>query len=469
MIAAASAFTSILDQIGLSPEQFGGSVDIAGEDPIVASPHRIGAGNAAALAAHAAGIAAIWRLRTGREQAIRVDLRRAVIPGLLPMNYVSQNGYALGWRARKRVPNFFPTKDGRRFYLLHAMDYPQLLLRTLEFLDCSDAEASIAKVIAQWNAGELEEALAERKLVGGIARSRAEWAEHPQGRWLAAQPAVAIEKIGESEPEPFGPAQRPLSGIRVLDMGHVLAGPTAARTLAEQGADVLRISSPGNPDPNIQLMDTGFGKRSAYIDLDQPDDVDRLHALARRADVLTQSWRPGALDRRGLSPNELAALRPGLIYLSISCYGNGGPWWDRGGYDPLGQAVCGMSFDEGTPDRPQLVPTFTLNDYVTAYLGAAGVTAAMIRRAHEGGSYHVMVSLTRSSMFVQELGLLPEGSQPAERTVPAADPAHIMRTMTPWGELGHAAPIVEYSETKAAWERPSEPLGTSRAAWKEAR
>ena len=330
---------------------------------MVSDSEPIGAANAAALGAHAAGIAAIWQMRTEREQQIRVDLQRAVVPGLLPLNYLSQNGYLLGWQARKRAPNFFPTKDDRRFFLLHSMEYPQLLLRTLDFLDCSNSEEAIAKVIARWNADELEAVIAEQKLVGGIARSKEEWASHPQGQWLAMQPAVAIEKIGESAPEPFGPAQRPLTGIRVLDMGHVLAGPTAARTLAEQGADVLRISSPSNPDPNIQVMDAGFGKRSAYVDLDRPDDADRLKALAGRADVFTQSWRPGALDRRGFSPDQLALLRPGLIYLSISCYGNGGPWWDRGGYDPLGQAVCGMSFDEGTPDQPLLVPTFTLNDY----------------------------------------------------------------------------------------------------------
>ena len=266
MNAAASAFTTVLQQVGLTPDQFG-SVNFVGVDPIVASPHRIRAAIAAALAAHAAGIVAIWRLRAGRDQAVRVDVRRAVVPGLLPLNYLSQNGYLLGWQARKRVPNFFPTKDGRRFYVLHAIDYPQLLLRTLDFLDCSNSEEALARVIARWNADDLEEALAEQKLVGGIARSKDEWAAHPQGRWLATQPVVAIEKIGESAPEPFEPAPRPLTGIRVLDMGHVLAGPTAARTLAEQGADVLRISSPGNPDPNIQLMDTGFGKRSAFIDL----------------------------------------------------------------------------------------------------------------------------------------------------------------------------------------------------------
>jgi len=425
----------------------------------------LGAANAAALAAHAAGIATIWRMRFGREQQIRIDLKRAVVPGLLPLNVLTQNGRSLGWRSRKRAPNFFETKDGRHVYLVHAPDYPDLLLRTLEFLDCSNAEEAIAKVIRRWEADELEAALAAEKLVGAIARSRAEWAAHPQGAWLAQQPAVAIEKIGESAPEPFGPAPRPLSGVRVVDMGHVLAGPTAVRTLAEQGADVLRISAPNHPDPNIQLMDTGVGKRSAYLDLDLPDDVAHLRRLVQQGDVLTQSWRPGALDRRGFSAAELAALRPGLVYLSVSCYGSGGPWGTRGGYDPLGQTVCGICFDEGTPERPRLVPTFTLNDYVTAYLGAAGVTAALVRRAREGGSYHVRVSLTRSSMFVQELGRVSDAARVAVRELPGVDPAHLMRTATAWGELGHAAPLVEYSETKAAWEHPAQPLGASQALW----
>lgn len=461
---AVDGFERILAEIGLSRDDFGGSLEFAGEDPVVPSPHRLGAANAAALAAQAAGVACIWRMRTGREQHIRVDLRRAVVPGLSPLNALAQNGYSLGWRTRTRPANFFATRDDRRFYVLHTTDYPHFLLRILAFLDCADADESMAKAVARWNADELETALAEAKLVGGIARSREEWAAHPQGRWLASQPAVAIEKIGDGEPVAFSVAARPLSDIRVLDLGHVLAGPTAARTLAEQGADVLRISSPEYPDPNVQLMDTGAGKRSAYLDLNRAGDLERLTRLALQADVVTQSWRPGALDRRGLGAAELAAKRPGLIYLSVSCYGSGGPWGDRGGYDPVAQAVCGIAFAEGSPERPALVPTFTINDYLAAYLGAAGVLGALIRRAREGGSYHVSVSLTRASMFAQELGLLPRSAL-ADVRAPLPNPAHLMRSRTAWGELEHAAPLVEYGETQAYWARPAEPLGASPAAW----
>jgi crotonobetainyl-CoA:carnitine CoA-transferase CaiB-like acyl-CoA transferase len=463
--AAVRGLELLLREIGLDPGGFGGSVTFAGEEPLTPSRHRVGAANGAAIAAMAVGVATLWKLRSGTPQDIRVDLQRAVAPGLMPLNVLSQNGHSLGWGATRRGANFFRTKDDRYYYVLHALDYPDHFLRMLDFLDCSDARDAIAASVAQWNAVELEDAMAERKLVGGVARTSAEWLAHPQGRWLAGQPAIAIEKIAEGAPMPLPPGERPLSGIRVIDMGHVLAGPTSARTLAEQGAEVLRISSPANPDPNIQLMDTGWGKRSAFLDLNRNDDVDTLRSLVVNADVFAQSWRPGTLARRGFSPESLAGVRSGLIYLSVSSYGDGGPWWNRGGYDPVGQTVCGIAFDEGAPDVPRLVPTFTLNDYVAAYMAAAGVIAALVRRSQEGGSYHVRVSLTRASMFVQELGLLPRPSDAAPKELPAPKPEHLLQNQTAWGMLEHAAPLAEYSQTPARWDVPVEPLGASLPRW----
>ncbi len=125
---------------------------------------------------------------------------------------------------------------------------------------------------------------------------------------------------------------KPLDGVRVLDMSHVIAGPATGRMLAEHGAQVLHVTPPLEQEGMPVVMDTGFGKRAAYIDLNQVEDVAQLRDLARSADIFIQSWRPGALARRGFSPQDLAAIRPGIIYVSISCYGAEGPWAARGGY-----------------------------------------------------------------------------------------------------------------------------------------
>lgn len=466
-----STLNSLLSQIGLSPGDSGGAIDILGHDPVVPGRHRHGLASAAALAAQGAAIAAIWKLRSGRGQDVSVDLRRAVLPGLRTVRYLEQNGHALDFfESNATAPNFFRTGDDRRIYLLRFPSYPRHLQRLLDLLGCTnDDTGTLAGAVRRWNALELEDALAERKLVGAIARSRQEWLAHPQGQWLATEPAIRIEKLGESAPEPFLPARRPLSGLRVLDMSHVLAGPTAARMLAEQGADVLHVESPSRPGGLNNTLDTGIGKRSAYIDFARPGDADLARALVRDSDVFVQSFRPGALDRAGFSPGRLARERPGIIYVSVSCYGAGGPWRTRGGYEPVGQTVCGLTVDEGSPGQPLMAPTFTLNDYLAAYLGAAGALGALLRRAREGGSYHVQVSLTRCSMWVQELGQLPAAQWPDRSngtpSVGEPDPSHLMVTDSAFGPIRHAAPITRYSETGAFWEMPPMPPGSSRPEW----
>jgi len=372
-------------------------------------------------------------------------------------------------RSPKETPNFFRTKDGRRVYVLRTAAYSANLIGLLGLLRCSSDTESLSDSIAKWDAADLEEALAERQLVGAIARTREEWLQTPQGQLLAAVPPVIVDKLAAGEPRPFGPAARPLAGIRVLDMGHVLAGPVAARVLAEQGAEVLHVSAPLNPDDFRVVLDTGFGKRNAFIDLKRPADLERVKALLSRADVFVQSFRPGSLEKRGLSPAEVAQLRPGVVYVSVSAYGGTGPWKTRGGYEPVGQTVSGLAIAEGSAESPVLAPTFTLNDYLAAYLAAAGATAALVRRAREGGSYHVQVSLARCSMWLQELGRLPLEQWPVralgDPLLPAARESDFMETQCVFGRLRHARPIVDFSATPARWDRGPEPLGASLPDW----
>lgn len=465
----AQILTGLLGDIGLSADAGGGSVTIEGDDPIVDSRHRPGAAAAAALAAQGVGIAAIWKARSGIGQDVRVEARRAAVPGLQTINFMRQNGHAhdLFPRSTKSFTDFFRTKDGRQIYLLRTTMYVENLIGTLELLGCSYDADSMARAVARWDAEELENALAERRLIGVVARPRDEWLRHPQGAWLNARPAVEIEKIGDSAPEPFAPAARPLGGLRVLDFTHILAGPVTARMFAEQGADVLHVSAQHQMDPVRLAIDTGAGKRSTHLDIDVADQRATVQQLARSADIFVQSWRSGSLDRRGLSADALAAARPGLIYVSVSAYGSGGPWADRLGYEPVGQAACGLVLDEGAPDRPKLAVTGTLNDYLAAYLASAGTMAALLRRAREGGSYHVKVSLTRTSMWMQEIGRLPEAEWP-ERPIPMeARPSDLMHLQSPFGMITIPAPITQYNATPGYFERPPEPFGASLPGWLE--
>jgi crotonobetainyl-CoA:carnitine CoA-transferase CaiB-like acyl-CoA transferase len=464
----AAALARRLGQLGLPADQ--AQVAFSAADPVVPSRYRTGMASAVALAANAVGIEAIWRQRGGRPQSLAVDLRRAAVPGLRTVAHIRSNGHALQLkRPTSEDQVFFETADGRQMYLLRHAFYHEHFSRLLDFLDCSSSTASIARAVRRWDSAALEEALAAAKAIGAIARTREEWLATPQGQHLASRVPVEIERIGDSAPVPFGPGERPLSGLRVVDMGHVLAGPVISRQLAEQGAEVLHVSAPHQPDPAHIVVDTGLGKRSAFANLDQPDDVARLQKLIAEADVFAHSWRPGSLDARGLSPQDLAASRPGIIYVSVSCYGYDGPWASRAGYDPLGQVVSGLAVGEGSIDRPVLASTYTLNDYLAGYLGAAGVTAALLRRAASGGSYHVKVSLTGCSMWLQDLGKLPPEQWPGGPlgidALPQVPAEELARMPSAFGEIEYARPILQYAGTPGYWDRPPEPAGASPLAW----
>lgn len=452
---------TLLQSLGLDAAE---GVRIHGDDYVATGPHRLASASAVALAAVATATAHVWRARTGRTQTVEVHTGRA-LQALRCFTYVTQNGYPLGIPIHAPLASFNRTRDGRHIYIagLHAL--PHFLDGALDLLQCANTEASVAAALARWDSFALEEALAARRIPSGVVRSENEWRAHPQAQWLAQRPVVEIEKISESAPEPLGAAERPLAGIRVLDMTHVICGPMLARTLAEQGADVLHVGSPAERDAEPIVIDTGWGKRNAYADLDREGDPARLREVLRGADFLVQSWRPGALDRHGLAPAQAAALRPGLIYVSVSCYGYGGPWGGRGGYDPTAQAVTGIALEEALDGRPRQARTLTINDYLAAYLGTAGALAALLRRAREGGSYHVKVALCGSSMWLQQFGRIDGSAQYA--ALPWQEPVEPEYVTSPsaYGVIRSLAPPIEYSDTPARWDRAPEPPGASTLTW----
>jgi len=195
------------------------------------------------------------------------------------------------------------------------------------------------------------------------------------------------------------------------------------------------------------------------------DDAERLRALIRHGDVFCQAYRPGAMDARGFSPEELARLRPGIVYVTLSAYGHQGPWRDQRGFDSLVQSVSGIAHEGGIAagiDGPRHLPAQAL-DHSAGYLAAFGAMMALARRAREGGSYLVRVSLAQTGRWLDGLGRV-DGSHVADVTLEQV--GDLLQTCeTPFGRLRHVAPAAQLSETPAYWARPAVPLGTHPPAW----
>lgn len=444
-------------------ETAGGGVEIHGEDPVLATRFRVGEAAAVALAGCGGLAAECWRVRTGRQQKVSVEVSAAAA-SLLSFAFQRIEGAdSPGIEERRGITDFYPTRDGR-WVLVHG-GFPHLHQGILDLLGVSSDDPvptrEVGEAIAEWTAQDLEDAIAEQRLCGAMVRSESEWSRHPQGRALANVPLVEVIRVGESPPEPFDPAgARPLSGVRVLDLTRVLAGPTCARTLAEHGAEVLKINSPKLPSVPFFVTDTGHGKRSAYLHLRDPADADRLRELVADADVFSQGYRGGALDRLGFDMQTLHELRPGLVYTSINCYGHEGPWADRAGWEQLAQTVTGIA-DENGDDMPRLLPA-AATDYTTGYLAALGTLAALARRAAVGGSYAVRVSLSRTGMWLQGLGRTDAPGAGLSKEI--LDPL-LTVSETPQGKLHHLRPVAALSETAPRWERPAVPLGTHDPIW----
>jgi crotonobetainyl-CoA:carnitine CoA-transferase CaiB-like acyl-CoA transferase len=439
----------------------------AGADPILPTPFRIGETAAAALAALGLAVSDLWALRTGRRQEVGVDTRQATA-SLRSTRYMKLDGAPVP-TDHNTIMGVYPARDGRWSYL-HC-NFPNHRAAALDVLGVPEDREAVRRAVAKWDALELEEAIIAAKGAGGMVRSMAEWARHPQAAAIAALPLLEIVKLGDSAPEPLPDGDRPLSGVRVLDLTRVLAGPTCARSLAEHGADVLKITGAHLPNLGYQEYDTGHGKLSAQLDLRQAKDVETLRTLVREADVFSQGYRPGALGDRGFSTETLARLRPGIVVVSLCAFGHVGPWASRRGFDTVVQTVSGITGRQGelfpgAAPGPQFYPVSAI-DYLTGYLMAFGAVVALTRRAREGGSWLVRISLAQTGRWLVGRGEVPEAElkDVAKEFTPAELERWSTTSETPVGRLHHLAPVLRLSETPPRWARPSVPLGYHEPAW----
>ena len=434
---------------------------LTGVDPILPTDFKIGAAASAVIAASALAATEIWRLRTGRGQSVAVDLRAAVAAFRSERYLRAESQPDLD--RRDPLFGFYRAGDGR-FIQIHS-NLPHHRDGALRLLGCEATRDSVAAAVTRWTAADLENAFAAAGLPTGMVRSRAEWWAHPQGRAVASLPLLEIVKIGEAPPEPAGAGPRALSGLRVLDLTRVIAGPVCGRTLAAFGADVLLVSAAHLPNLPGLVIDTGLGKLSTSLDVRQAGDALRLRELLREADVFCQSYRPGALAHLGLAPEDLARLRPGLVYVTLSAFGHQGPWRERRGFETIIQSVSGMAHEQGQAvgaEGPRHLPAQVV-DHGTGYLAALGALVALARRARDGGSYLVRVSLAQTGRWVDGLGRV-DGRSVRDQTLETIQ--DLLADMdSPFGRLRHVVPAARLSETPAFWSRPVVPLGTHPPAW----
>ena len=460
---------TLLPIAGWDEERTQGLTITGGTDPILPTSFRIGDTSTAALSAVGLAVSDLWESRMGRRQEVSVDARRATA-SLRSGKYMQMDGASVSTE-RNTVMGVYPTKDGRWSYL-HC-NFPNHRAAALSVLGVAEDRDAVTKAVAKWNAQDLEDAIIEAEGAGGMVRTMEEWAKHPQAAAIANLPLMEIVKLADSPPEALPEGSRPLSGVRVLDLTRVLAGPTCARTLAEHGADVMKITGAHLPNIGYQEYDTGHGKLNAQLDLREVKDMDTLRELVSQTDVFSQGYRPGTLGGRGLSPEELAELRPGIVYISLCAFSHMGPWASRRGFDTVVQTVSGITNRQGdlfpgaTPG-PQFYPVSAI-DYLTGYLMAFGGMVALNRRVHDGGSWLVRISLAQVGRWLVSQGEIPEADLkniPAEFT-PEEIASWSTVSDTPMGKLGHLGPVLSLSETPPRWVRTSVPLGHHDPVWPE--
>jgi crotonobetainyl-CoA:carnitine CoA-transferase CaiB-like acyl-CoA transferase len=466
------ALDTILAAIGLREASCLSKVTIQGQDPVLASRHRFGEVMAAAQAALGMALSEIWQLRGGKPQSVTTNVTNAVHQhhGIA---FMRQNGrqmpftdYGSGIGVDSPMSGeFYPTRDGH--FVKIELFYPRLMDAMLKVLKCAPTQRAVEAAIMQWDGEALELAIRQEAGAIGMVRTAEEWLAHPVGRRLAAKPIVEIEKIGDSDPIPLPPGCiTPLGGIKVLDCTHVIGGPVTGRTLAEFGADVLHLSKPNYPDHLNWRLETDIGKRAAYCDFDDEADMRQFFKLLQSADVFTCSYLN--LDQRGISPRRLASSRPGIIAHELRCFDFEGEWANFRGFDMIAVAVSGYVDAEGAVDAPIMPLQVIFADYLAAYVGSAAVAAALHRRATEGGSYQVRVSLTRMCMWAQELGLLDfsamDGAKPFADVVKETA-LTLAKIDSPFGEITYLPSMIEMPDIKPGFVRGPQPLGSSLLEW----
>jgi crotonobetainyl-CoA:carnitine CoA-transferase CaiB-like acyl-CoA transferase len=438
------------------------AVKLTGDEPQLPSSFRVAAAAQASIAATGLAAAQIWKLRSGQSQDVAVDMCHAVVECRSERYLrVDGKGSPMAWDA---IAGIYKTRD-QRFVRLHT-NFPHHRAAVCKVLNCKPERDDVQAALMQWDAEAFETAAYAGGGVVAMMRSYQEWSDLPHAKALAELPLVSIEKIGEAAPKPWPAGDRPLAGVRVLDLSRVIAGPVAGRTLAVHGADVLLISGPDLPAIPWLTIDTGRGKLTSFVGLKSEQGRGSLRDLLASADILSQGYRPRAIASLGFSPQDAAKINPGIVYVSLSAYGHAGPWAERRGFDSLVQTSTGFNHAEGQAagvDGPKELPAQML-DHATGYMMAFGAMMAKARQSREGGSWHVRVSLAQTGRWLWNLGRVSDGFKTEDLKGEQVKPfiEEIPSGFGPLQSIKHSAVL---SKTPAYWARPAMPLGSHPPQW----
>jgi hypothetical protein len=463
---------SLLRTVGGTSAESGGALSFYGKDPILPTVVPFASMAAVGLAAKAIQVASIWRLRTGQVQDIHVDVRKARrrYGGFYEFKWETVNGYLGGAYSDPNSPfeeSQYQTKDGR--WVLPTDYYPKLHQRTSELLNAINTKAATAKAIRDWDGEDLEKAAAEAGVVMALARPLREILKmNVYTQSLRDTPLIEVTKICDSAPKPFLPdAKTPLDGIRALGLAHVIAGPAIGRALALHGADVLNIWNPQDWEHDILLYASHIGMRSARLDLRREEAYEKLMELMGGADIFFSNRRPRYLENHDLGAERLCRKFPGLIHARVCYVDREGPWSERPGFDTSTAFSLGLACLSGSDEHPRNPPV-AINDFVTGWLGTVGILQALKRRAIEGGSYRVTVSLSRTTLWLMSLGIFDK--EYAQYTAGSSDEhsnvePDLFTAQTPMGRYTGLTEQVVMSATPGAYLHVLEPRGSSQPEW----
>src|SRR5438067_3792758 len=436
-------------------------VVFTGTEPVLPSSFAVGTAAQATIGAAALAAAELWRLRGGRRQRVSVEMRDAAVE-FRSERYLRVDGKE-PHDHHDQIAGLYRCGDGR-WARLHT-NLPHHRDGALALLGCRHERAAVERALDGWRAEALETAAAEAGLVVTACRTFAEWDELPQGRAVAGLPLFTVDQIGEAPARALPAAGRQLAGGKVLDLTRIIAGPVCGRTLAAHGADVLLITASHLPSLEPLVIDTGRGKLSASLDLRQASGREALAALLRDADVFVQGYRPGAIASFGFGPQDVARIRPGIIYVSLCAYGHEGRWAGRRGFDSLVQTASGFNAAEAEAfgdSEPRPLPAQVL-DHATGQLMAFAAMSALARRHARGGSWHVRASLAQTGHWFRRLERLDGRTCRDPGFAEVGD--RLEDAPSGFGQLTAVRHAAVMTETPPHWARQTVPLGTHSPAW----
>jgi crotonobetainyl-CoA:carnitine CoA-transferase CaiB-like acyl-CoA transferase len=465
---------NLLSEAGLNRADLKGKVTFAGLDPIRPTVLKVGAAGAAVIAANAIASALIYQEKTGEGQDIHVDLRKAyvnqskwqdVLVDCVTVNGVSRLLGVKGYGESADL-HLLPTRDNR--FVQVSFPYPSQMTKMCKVLNCGYTQDQLAASSIKHPADELE-AMGNSAMVPITkVRTREEFEASDQWSYHISTPLIHIEKVGDSAPEPFPKGDRPLSGTRSLSMVHVVAAPHTQSTICGAGAEGLNLHPADWFEEDMFFFSTHIGYRHAAVN--PFTERNKVLKLAKDADVFIENLRPSLIRQEGYSPEALAELRPGMISGSVKCMVPHGPHAQMPGFDFNAAAMTGLFTETGTPHAPAYPNGVNvICDLLSGKMLAIGIQAALLRRAREGGSYSVSVSLAQGCTWLMSLGLVPKTDLLGLANM---GPEHqhmkpnLISGKTGYGDTTVIGSQAEMSKTPEAWSDPiTAPPGSSYPEW----